>query len=98
MQRLEGGRGACFCQYCAESAKKDGINVDRAKEGYTQLGAWIAALGMPPLVVMLLIVLLYVVLGCFLEGIGMVLVTVPILLPLVTANGFDPRLRGRMLP
>src|SRR5438093_289496 len=40
-----GGRGACFCQYCAESAKKDGINVDRAKEGYTQLGAWIAALG-----------------------------------------------------
>ena len=32
-----GGRLACFCQYCIEAAKKEGINVDRAKAGYTQL-------------------------------------------------------------
>jgi len=39
-----GGRLACFCQYCVEAAKKDGINVDRAKEGYTQLAAWVEGL------------------------------------------------------
>ncbi len=52
---------------------------------------------MPPLAVMVLLVVLYVGLGCFLEGIGMVLVTVPILLPLVVANGFDPVWFGVLL-
>ena len=49
----------------------------------------IGTLGVSPLVVMLLLVLLYLGLGCFLEGIGMVLVTVPILLPLVESIGYD---------
>src|SRR5262249_10305894 len=40
-----GGRVACFCQYCVEAAKKDGINVDRAREGYTQFVNWAAAVG-----------------------------------------------------
>src|SRR5579862_8692932 len=31
-----GGRLACFCQYCVDAAKQDGINVDRAKAGYAQ--------------------------------------------------------------
>jgi C4-dicarboxylate transporter, DctM subunit len=61
------------------------------------LVAGIGALGLPSWAVMLLIVLLYIGLGCFLEGIGMVLVTVPILLPLVTANGFDPVWFGVLL-
>ena len=39
-----GGRLACFCQYCLEAARKEGINVDRAREGYTQLAAWAAAM------------------------------------------------------
>ena len=49
----------------------------------------IQAAGVSPLVVMLLLIALYLVLGCFLEGIGMVLGTVPILLPLVEAIGYD---------
>jgi len=40
-----GGRLACFCQYCIDAAKKEGINVDRAKEGYTALAAWAASVG-----------------------------------------------------
>ena len=39
-----GGRVACFCQYCIAAARVDGINVDRAREGYTQLTAWAARL------------------------------------------------------
>ena len=57
----------------------------------------IGGLGVAPMAVMLLLVLFYIVLGCFLEGIGMVLVTVPILLPLVVANGFDPVWFGVLL-
>ena len=57
----------------------------------------IATLGVQPLVVMLLLVVFYIVLGCFLEGIGMMLVTVPVLLPLVIANGFDPVWFGVLL-
>jgi hypothetical protein len=39
-----GGRIACFCQYCIAAAKKDGINVERAKEGYLQLARWSASI------------------------------------------------------
>ena len=38
-----GGRIACFCPYCLDAAKKEGINVDRAKAGYTQLANWATA-------------------------------------------------------
>ncbi len=57
----------------------------------------IAALGLSPLAVMLLLIGFYIFLGCFLEGIGMVLVTVPVLLPLVISTGYDPIWFGVLL-
>lgn len=45
---------------------------------------------LPDLVVMALIIVAYIIMGCFLEGIGMVLITVPVFLPLVTGYGYDP--------
>jgi tripartite ATP-independent transporter DctM subunit len=48
------------------------------------------AAGLPSLAVMALIIVGYVVMGCFLEGIGMVLITVPVFLPLVVGYGYDP--------
>ncbi len=42
-----------------------------------------------PLFVILAICLLYVVLGMFLEGIGVMLVSLPILLPIASAVGYD---------
>ena len=38
-----GGRLACFCEHCVEAARREGINVDRAKKGYTELANWAAA-------------------------------------------------------
>jgi len=38
-----GGGIACFCQYCIAEAKKRGIDVDRAREGYLQLAAFVTA-------------------------------------------------------
>ncbi|WP_323037257.1 TRAP transporter large permease [Pararhodobacter sp.] len=47
-----------------------------------------------PAMVIALIILIYIVMGCFLEGIGMVLITVPVFLPVVVGYGFDPILFG----
>ena len=48
------------------------------------------ALDLSGLMVMIFIILGYIVLGCFLEGIGMVLITVPVFQPIVTQFGYDP--------
>ncbi len=51
---------------------------------------WIKQMNMSPLALMLTLVVTYIVLGCFLEGIGLVLITVPVFLPVVVASGYDP--------
>jgi tripartite ATP-independent transporter DctM subunit len=48
------------------------------------------ALELSGFTVMILIILGYILLGCFLEGIGMVLITVPVFQPIVTTFGYDP--------
>ena len=45
---------------------------------------------LPAWTIMAIIIVIYIVLGCFLEGIGMVLITVPVFLPVVVGFGFDP--------
>jgi tripartite ATP-independent transporter DctM subunit len=42
------------------------------------------------LTVMVIIILGYIVMGCFLEGIGMVLITVPVFQPIIVKFGYDP--------
>jgi tripartite ATP-independent transporter DctM subunit len=45
---------------------------------------------LPPWVVMAIIVSIYLVLGCFIESIAMILMTLSVVFPIVTALGFDP--------
>jgi C4-dicarboxylate transporter DctM subunit len=40
--------------------------------------------------VMTLVIVAYIIFGCFLEAIGMLLITVPVFLPLVKQFGYDP--------
>jgi C4-dicarboxylate transporter DctM subunit len=54
------------------------------------LVAWTQHMHFAPTMLMLVLIAAYIVLGCFLEGIGLVLITVPVFLPVVVANGFDP--------
>lgn len=51
---------------------------------------WVELLELSPLAVMLLLIVFYLVLGCFLDSLGMILITVPVFLPLVTGLGYDP--------
>jgi C4-dicarboxylate transporter DctM subunit len=55
-----------------------------------QIATAIAALELGPYELILMLLLLYAVLGCVLEGLSMIVMTLPITLPLVTAAGFDP--------
>ena len=54
-----------------------------------QLSASITALQLSPLALVLALTALYLVLGCFLDGISMVVLTIGVLLPTVQAAGFD---------
>jgi tripartite ATP-independent transporter DctM subunit len=54
------------------------------------LSAFIASLEVSRYVVMGGILALMVVLGCFIEGISLMVLTIPILYPVVTGMGFDP--------
>ncbi|MEZ5767208.1 MAG: TRAP transporter large permease subunit [Paracoccaceae bacterium] len=46
--------------------------------------------GFGPYGVLAMIVVAYLVLGMFLDGLAMLVVTIPIFFPIVTAMGFDP--------
>ncbi|MFK4753062.1 TRAP transporter large permease [Oceanobacter antarcticus] len=50
----------------------------------------IDAYQLSPWMVMALIVGFYIVMGCFLESLAMILLTVPIFYPVIVASGFDP--------
>lgn len=54
------------------------------------LRSWIGALGVGPYAVIAMICVIYLGLGCLLESLSMVTLTVPILFPIVTGLGFDP--------
>ena len=51
---------------------------------------FLSGLPVPPTVVMILILAMYLVAGCFMDSLAMVTLTVPILYPTVVALGFDP--------
>lgn len=51
---------------------------------------WINALGVQPWVLMLFLMLLYLVLGCLMDPISMMVMTVPVVHPLVVGLGYDP--------
>ncbi|HEY5566871.1 MAG TPA: TRAP transporter large permease [Gammaproteobacteria bacterium] len=54
------------------------------------LVTFVTAMQLSPLTVMLLLIVFYIVLGCFIDSLGMVLITVPVFLPLVSGLGYDP--------
>jgi tripartite ATP-independent transporter DctM subunit len=54
------------------------------------LAEWTVSLDMPPLAIMGLIICIYLVGGCFMDALGLILLTVPIFFPVATKLGFDP--------
>jgi tripartite ATP-independent transporter DctM subunit len=54
------------------------------------LAEWIATLGLTPFQLLAALMAFYVVLGCFLDGISMVVLTMGVILPTVQKAGIDP--------
>ncbi len=54
------------------------------------LTVWVKEMGLTPWMVILAIVALYLLLGTFLEEVSTLLITVPVLLPVVKGIGYDP--------
>jgi tripartite ATP-independent transporter DctM subunit len=67
------------------------LNFALAQIGLTkQLTDWVAGLGLSPVQTMIAIIVFYVVLGCFMETLSMMLTTTPLVFPIVSALGYDP--------
>jgi C4-dicarboxylate transporter, DctM subunit len=54
------------------------------------LSGWIGELALPPTLIIILIIFIHLIGGCFMDGLAMIMLTVPILLPTVVALGYDP--------
>lgn len=55
-----------------------------------ELKEWITHLGLSPTMIIAAMMLIYVLLGTVMEELTMVLLTIPLFFPIVTALGFDP--------
>lgn len=54
-----------------------------------KLAAWIGTLGLSPYMLLFALTIFFVVLGCFLDGISVVVLTTSVILPMVEAAGID---------
>ncbi len=61
------------------------------------LVTWVHGWNITPVELIIILIVFYIVMGCFLDGGGMILITVPVFLPLVAEYGFDPVWFGVML-
>ncbi|HON22154.1 MAG TPA: TRAP transporter large permease [Syntrophales bacterium] len=55
-----------------------------------EIGAWVAGLSVPPAAVMALIILTYLFLGCLMDSLAMIMLTIPVFYPVVNTLGYDP--------
>lgn len=63
----------------------------------TAVSTWIAGLGVSKYIILVIIVAIYFLLGCFLDSVSMMVLTLPVIFPVVVAIGFDPIWFGVLL-
>ncbi len=54
-----------------------------------ELSAWAGSLSLPPALIMVVIILIYLLGGCFMDAFALIMLTVPIFAPLAQTLGFD---------
>jgi len=50
----------------------------------------VSALGWPPMLILVLLIVFYIILGCFMDALSMILLTLPFVYPLIVDLNFDP--------
>ncbi|MEM7544681.1 MAG: TRAP transporter large permease [Pseudomonadota bacterium] len=67
------------------------LNFTLASAGLGQeLQSFLSSLGLSPLGFIFVVVLMYIVLGFFIETLSLMVVTIPIIVPMVVEQGYDP--------
>ncbi len=87
------GRGFLDCLYGAAGATgmiflillgADILNVFLAlTQVHTELANWVVGLNWPPLGVLAVIIIIYLILGCIMDSLSMILLTIPIFFPII---------------
>jgi tripartite ATP-independent transporter DctM subunit len=54
------------------------------------LAQWVTGLALPPFAVLMAVMIVYLILGCLMEVIPIMLMTLPLTFPLITGLGYDP--------
>jgi tripartite ATP-independent transporter DctM subunit len=54
------------------------------------LASWIGGFDLPPFIIMMMIIIVYFLGGCFMDALAFVMLTIPIFFPVVIDLGYDP--------
>lgn len=54
------------------------------------VASWTSSLDLPPVLILVVIMLIYFIGGCFMDALALIMLTIPVFYPMVTAMGFDP--------
>lgn len=54
------------------------------------LAAWIGGLEVSPMIILICILIMYFLLGLFMDALAMLVITIPVVYPIILALGFDP--------
>jgi C4-dicarboxylate transporter DctM subunit len=54
------------------------------------VAGFVSSLGLSSFMLIVALIVFYLILGCFLDGFSMIVMTLPIVMPIVKAAGFDP--------
>jgi len=71
---------------CASSTFSQILAFSGATQTISQM---VTSMSLPPMVLLLAMLVLLVILGCFMDQVSMMMLTLPIFMPIVTAAGFD---------
>jgi len=61
------------------------------------LVGWVVGMGLNRYIVMCILIVIYLILGCLMEGLSIIILTIPITYPLILKMGFDPIWFGVMI-
>lgn len=56
----------------------------------SNMASWLAGLPLPPMGILILILIFYIIAGAFLDALALMLLSIPIFFPVIVGLGFDP--------
>ena len=54
------------------------------------IAGWVAGMSLPPFAVVAVIVIIYLIGGCFIDALALIMLTIPIFYPIISDLGYDP--------